>query len=51
MPYLEVNIGLAIDDIVIKKNVALIGLFVSPIRYYWNKMLIDDFIDGCKTHE
>ena len=31
--------------------VAFVGLFVSPIRYYWNKMSIDDFIDGCKKYE
>lgn len=31
--------------------IALLGLLFSPIRYYSNKMSIDDFIDECKKYE
>lgn len=31
--------------------VAFIGLIISPIKYYRNKITIDDFIDGCKKYE
>ena len=31
--------------------VAFIGLIISPIKYYRNKITIDNFIDGCKKYE